>query len=100
MSIRHTVGGAQNVVTPHRLGTATGALNFFRSLGGAIIVATFGAIVLGAVDGPAQLLQHGKLVAGTNADAAHLAAAFRWVFVAGAAVQWMRDGLRLIKSSS
>ena len=34
-------------VMPHQLGTATGALNFFRTLGGAIIVAVFGAIVLG-----------------------------------------------------
>ena len=40
----------QNAVKPHQLGTATGALNFFRQLGGAIIVAAFGAIVLGGVD--------------------------------------------------
>ena len=37
----------QNAVKPHQLGTATGTLNFFRTLGGAIIVAIFGAIVLG-----------------------------------------------------
>jgi MFS family permease len=36
----------QNAVRPHELGTATGAANFFRSLGGALIVAIFGAIVL------------------------------------------------------
>lgn len=36
----------QNAVMPHELGTATGAANFFRSLGGALIVAIFGAIVL------------------------------------------------------
>jgi EmrB/QacA subfamily drug resistance transporter len=36
----------QNAVVPHELGTATGAANFFRSLGGALIVAIFGAIVL------------------------------------------------------
>ena len=58
-----TVGGAglgvmypvtttivQNAVAPHQLGTATGALNFARQLGGAIIVAAFGAIVLGGID--------------------------------------------------
>src|SRR5260370_41431569 len=39
----------QNVVLPHQFGTATGTLNFFRQLGGAIIVAAFGAIVLGAL---------------------------------------------------
>src|SRR5262245_34645853 len=38
----------QNAVKPHQLGTATGTLNFFRTLGGAIIVAAFGAIVLGS----------------------------------------------------
>src|SRR5262245_53467688 len=40
----------QNTVEPHQLGTATGALNFARLLGGAIIVAAFGAIVLGGID--------------------------------------------------
>ena len=58
-----TVGGAglgvmypvtttivQNSVAPHQLGTATGALNFARQLGGAIIVAAFGTIVLGGID--------------------------------------------------
>src|SRR5262249_25709257 len=39
----------QNVVAPHHTGTATGTLNFFRQLGGAFIVAAFGAIVLGAL---------------------------------------------------
>ena len=38
----------QNAVKPHQMGVATGALNFFRLLGGAIIVAGFGAIVLGS----------------------------------------------------
>ena len=44
----------QNAVEPHQLGIATGALNFFRLLGGAIIVAAFGAIVLGGVDAGGQ----------------------------------------------
>ena len=38
----------QNAVKLHQMGTATGTLNFFRLLGGAIIVAAFGAIVLGS----------------------------------------------------
>src|SRR5262249_32064209 len=41
----------QNGVKAHHLGTATGALNFFRLLGGAIVVAAFGAIVLGSAGG-------------------------------------------------
>lgn len=38
----------QNAVSAHQLGTATASMNFFRSLGGALIVAAFGAIVLNA----------------------------------------------------
>lgn len=37
----------QNAVPPHQVGTATAVMNFFRSLGGAILVAGFGAILLG-----------------------------------------------------
>lgn len=36
----------QNAVPPHQLGTATGVLNFFRSLGSAILVAVMGAVFL------------------------------------------------------
>src|SRR5688572_17284807 len=41
----------QNAVAPHQFGVATGTLNFFRQLGGAIIVAVFVAIVLGGFEG-------------------------------------------------
>jgi MFS family permease len=70
----------QNAVKPHQLGTATGTLNFFRTLGGAIIVAIFGAIVLGGgTDGS-------TIVSLENLAAAHgdLAPAFHWVFIAAA----------------
>jgi hypothetical protein len=70
----------QNAVKPHQLGTATGTLNFFRTLGGAIIVAIFGAIVLGGgTDGS-------KIVSLERLAAAHgdLAPAFHWVFIAAA----------------
>jgi len=40
----------QNAVLPHQLGTATGTLNFFRQLGGAMIVAVFAAIVFTGID--------------------------------------------------
>ncbi len=68
----------QNGVKAHQLGTATGVLNFFRLLGGAIVVAAFGAIVLGSAGGGVMTLQ--KLQA-AHAD---FAPAFRMVFVAGA----------------
>jgi EmrB/QacA subfamily drug resistance transporter len=39
----------QNAVEPYQMGIATATMNFFRQLGGAIIVAMFGAIVLSGV---------------------------------------------------
>jgi EmrB/QacA subfamily drug resistance transporter len=71
----------QNAVKPHQLGTATGTLNFFRTLGGAIIVAVFGAIVLGGAHGESGVMTLEKL-ATAHGD---LAPAFHWVFI-GAAV--------------
>jgi len=68
----------QNAVKLHQLGTATGALNFFRLLGGAIIVAAFGAIVLGNTGNHAGMVTMEKLAAG-HAD---FAPAFRLVFIA------------------
>ena len=70
----------QNSVKPHQLGTATGTLNFFRTLGGALVVAVFGAIVLGGIgdNGPATTIE--KLMT-THGD---LAPAFHWVFIAAA----------------
>jgi EmrB/QacA subfamily drug resistance transporter len=68
----------QNAVKPHQLGTATGTLNFFRTLGGAIIVAVFGAIVLGGgTDGAGVTTLEG--LASAHGD---LAPAFHWVFIA------------------
>ena len=70
----------QNVVKPHQLGTATGTLNFFRTLGGALVVAIFGAIVLGGIgEGPAVTTLE-KIAAGHS----DLAPAFHWVFIAAA----------------
>jgi EmrB/QacA subfamily drug resistance transporter len=70
----------QNAVKPHQLGTATGTLNFFRTLGGAIVVAAFGAILLTGVNETAGVVTPEKLAA-LHSD---LAPAFRWVFVAAA----------------
>jgi EmrB/QacA subfamily drug resistance transporter len=70
----------QNVVKPHQLGTATGTLNFFRTLGGAIVVALFGAIVLGAVSDGSQVTTLENLAAGHG----DLGPAFRWVFITAA----------------
>jgi len=71
----------QNAVKPHQLGTATGTLNFFRTLGGAIIVGGFGAIVLGGIGERSAVMTLEKLAA-VHSD---LAPAFHWVFIAAGA---------------
>jgi len=73
----------QNVVQPHQLGIATGALNFFRLLGGAIIVAAFGAILLGGIGASGQGLTL-EMLSGALRSGADLSAPFRVAFIAGA----------------
>ncbi len=77
----------QNAVAPQQFGVATGTLNFFRQLGGSIIVAVFVAIVLGGFEDSARLIEavatHGAIEA-RIARTAEFAPLFRWVFVAAA----------------
>ncbi|WP_409568380.1 MDR family MFS transporter [Methylobacterium sp. J-072] len=68
----------QNAVETHQLGIATAAMNFFRSLGGALIVAAFGTIVLGGATGTGHDVE--SLIRG--GDPAQLALTFRSVFAA------------------
>jgi len=71
----------QNAVKPHELGTATGAANFFRSLGGALIVAVFGAIVLtgAGLSGAESFETLSQVAARSGVDLADI---FAFVFVA------------------
>ena len=81
----------QNTVELHELGIATASMNFFRSLGGALIVAAFGTIVLGGTAG-AAVPGHDMESLIRGADAAHLALTFRWVFSAaclGLLLAWL-----------
>ena len=81
----------QNTVALHELGIATASMNFFRSLGGALIVAAFGTIVLGGTANNAAM-NHDMESLIRGADAAHLAATFRWVFSAaclGLLLAWL-----------
>jgi EmrB/QacA subfamily drug resistance transporter len=81
-----TLVGIQNAVQPHQMGTATGALNFFRSLGGALIVAAFGAIVIGSL--PPDLAAHvtiENLASTFAASGRDIGSVFSWVFGAAAA---------------
>jgi predicted MFS family arabinose efflux permease len=79
----------QNAVLPHQFGIVTGTLNFFRLLGGTIIVAGLGAIVLSEVDtagGLAALDRLAKSSAALDPEfAALFSSVFSWVFIASAA---------------
>ncbi|MEN5083347.1 MDR family MFS transporter [Bosea sp. TWI1241] len=71
----------QNAVPLHQLGTATATANFFRQIGGALIVAVFGAIVIGGIgaSGPglhAEALQLGSVARET------MVRLFQYVFAA------------------
>ena len=81
----------QNAVAPHQFGVATGTLNFFRQLGGAIIVAVFVAIVLGGFEGGegARLMEtltrHGAGAGAARAARPEFAPLFAVVFMCAAA---------------
>jgi sugar phosphate permease len=73
----------QNAVSRFEVGTATGAMNFFRALISSLVVAIMGAIIvagLGVSGGRASdvLAQAHSATAGID-----LAEVFRWVFVCG-----------------
>lgn len=68
----------QNAVPAHQMGTATGILNFARSLGGALVVPAFGAVFLaGAATVDGQSVQDILLAGAPGPDHA---GAFRSVF--------------------
>jgi len=73
----------QNAVLPHQFGIATGTLNFFRSLGGAIIVAAFAAVVLAGFADSLRWRTLDKL-AHAGSSAGEFAQQFRLVFAAAA----------------
>jgi EmrB/QacA subfamily drug resistance transporter len=81
-----TTVAIQNSVRPYQLGTATGVMNFFRSLGGALMVSVFGAIVLGGAAGESSHagLTLEALAAAVGPSGSDLALVFRWVFFAAA----------------
>ena len=73
-----TTVAIQNAVQLHQLGTATGTMNFFRSLGGAVAVAVFGAIVLGGIVAPGAHPENLAAIRGGG----DLAGAFHRLFLA------------------
>ena len=76
-----TMVTTQNAVASHEMGTATGTANFFRSLGGAFIVAIFGAIVLSG-SGLSGAASFEALGAAATANGIDLGDVFSYVFLA------------------
>jgi EmrB/QacA subfamily drug resistance transporter len=74
----------QNAVLPHQFGVVTGTLNFFRLLGGTIVVAGLGAIVLGRVDTSGGLASLDALVKSGVRPGTDFSSVFSWVFIAAA----------------
>jgi MFS family permease len=90
----------QNAVPAHQVGTATGAMNFFRALAGTLAVAIMGAILLAGLGAtPERGAGVELLVATAGANGVDMAAVFRPVFVAAVvflivalvAVLWMEE---------
>ncbi|MEZ5785878.1 MAG: MDR family MFS transporter [Xanthobacteraceae bacterium] len=73
----------QNAVSLNQLGTATGAMNFFRSLGGALAVSGFGAIILGGAGGREGLTLT-ALAAQASQDGTNLSHSFGLLFAVAA----------------
>jgi NADH:ubiquinone oxidoreductase subunit 6 (subunit J) len=75
----------QSAVERHQVGTATGLMNFFRSLTSALVVAVMGAIMLAGMGIAPQRGSHVEtLLSGANAAGADFANMFRWVFASAA----------------
>jgi hypothetical protein len=74
----------QNAVPVHQVGTATGAMNFFRALASTLAVAIMGAILLAALGATPERGATGveRLVETAGAAGIDMAAVFRWVFMA------------------
>src|SRR5262245_13260039 len=78
-----TTVSIQNAVPHHQMGIAMGALNFFRSLASAFIVAVLGAILLAGIGVGANRAGRAVSVIETVSAAGPGAAlTFRWVFLA------------------
>ena len=90
----------QNAVPAHQVGTATGAMNFFRALASTLAVAIMGAILLAGLGAPPERGTGVELLVATaGANGVDMAAVFRLVFVAAVvflivaliAVLWMEE---------
>jgi EmrB/QacA subfamily drug resistance transporter len=77
----------QNAVLRQEVGVATGAMNFFRALASALVVAVMGAILLAGLGvAPDRGVGAELVVQAAGTAALGVAEVFRWVFVAALAV--------------
>jgi EmrB/QacA subfamily drug resistance transporter len=75
----------QNAVVQHQLGIAMGAMNFFRALGSALLVAIMGAIVIAGYGAAPQRGGGTGSFAGTlQSFGGDPSAVFAWVFISAA----------------
>ena len=81
-----TTVSIQNSVMPHQMGTATGVMGFFRSLGGALIVALFGAVLFSQLPNMAALETSSAETLKSVLASGEIHTAFRPVFGAAAFV--------------
>jgi MFS family permease len=81
-----TTVAIQNSVSPHQMGTATGVMGFFRSLGGALIVAVFGAVLFSQLPNLAALEESSAAKLATTVASGEIHAAFRPLFALAALV--------------
>jgi EmrB/QacA subfamily drug resistance transporter len=73
----------QNAVPVHQVGTATGAMNFFRALGSTLAVAIMGTILLAGAGATVDRAGGGDLAAAmAGASGLQLVEVFRWLFIA------------------
>jgi EmrB/QacA subfamily drug resistance transporter len=77
-----TTVSIQNAVPHHQVGIAMGALNFFRSLASAFIVAVLGAILLAGLGVAPERGRAVSLITSVSAAGIDVAFVFRWVFLA------------------
>jgi hypothetical protein len=77
-----TTVSIQNAVPHHQVGIAMGALNFFRSLASAFIVAVLGAILLAGLGVAPERGRAVSLITSVSAAGTDVAFVFRWVFLA------------------
>jgi len=75
-----TTVAIQNAVSPHQMGTATGVMGFFRSLGGALIVALFGAVLFSQLPDLATLEESSGAKLASIASSGDIHMAFRPLF--------------------